>query len=479
MNTARIDSQDLIDGAMAPLFETLQASFRGQLLQPGDADYDTVRQIWNGMYDKRPALIAHCAGTADVIAAVNFARDSGMVTAVRGGGHNSAGTGSCDGGLMIDLSAMRAVHVDPLARRARVQGGATWGDFDREAQVYGLATPGGLISDTGVGGLTLAGGMGWLRGKHGLSLDNLASVEIVTADGVPRTASEHENPELFWGVRGGGGNFGVVTSFEFQLHPVGPTVMLIMTLYRASDAARVMRGWRDFLQTAPDAFRGSMVEISTVGEDPDLPESTWGQPVIAVGGVWADDAAEGERRLQPLRTLAAPLADMSGPMPYCEIQQIFDAQAPRGVYRAYYKSLLLNELDDSAIDSITARAQERPSPTSLCSVWDLGGAVKRIPADATAFGARDMNWMLSIDMLWENAADDERNINWARDFWDEMNQHSSGRAYLNFAGLADEAATQARANHDATHYQRLAALKAAYDPGNLFQLNQNIKPGSD
>ncbi len=477
MNSARIDSRELTNGAMGPLFETLQADFRGPLLQPGDADYDAVRQIWNGMYDKRPAVIARCTGTADVIAAVNFARDSGMVTAVRSGGHNSAGTGSCEDGLMIDLSAMKTVQVDPHTRRARVQGGATWADFDREAQVYGLATPGGLISDTGVAGLTLAGGMGWLRGKYGLSLDNLVSVEIVTADGVPRIARASENPELFWGVRGGGGNFGVVTSFEFQVHPVGPTVMLIMTLYRAADAARVMRGWRDFVQSAPDEFRGSMVEVSTIGEDPDLPESLWGEPVIAVAGVWAGDADDGERTLQPLRELAEPLADMSGPMPYREVQQIFDAQAPKGVYRAYYKSLLLNDLDDTTVDAIAARAVERPSATSLCSVWDLGGAVGRVPADATAFGARDMNWMLSIDMLWEDAADDQRNITWARHFWDEIRQHSSGRAYLNFAGLAEEAAAQARANHDDDHYQRLAALKAQYDPGNLFHLNQNIKPG--
>lgn len=476
MNSARIDSAELKDGPTSAMLEALRANFRGQLLQPGDTDYDTVRQIWNGMYDKRPALIARCAGTADVIAAVDFARDSGMVTAVRGGGHNSAGTGSCDDGLMIDLSAMRAVHVDPHTRRARVQGGATWGDFDREAQVYGLATPGGLISDTGVAGLTLAGGMGWLRGKYGLSLDNLVSVEIVTADGVPRTASATENPELFWGVRGGGGNFGVVTSFEFQLHPVGPTVMLIATLYRAADAPRVMHGWRDFVQSAPDAFRGSMVEISTAGEDPDLPESAWGEQTIAVAGVWAGDAEDGKRTLQPLRELAEPLADLSGAMPYCEVQQIFDAQAPRGVYRAYYKSLLLNGLDDATIDAIASRAVQRPSASSLCSVWDLGGAVGRVPADATAFGARDMNWMLSIDMLWEDAADDQRNISWARQFWDEIRQQSNGRAYLNFAGLADEAAAQARANHDEAHYQRLAALKAQYDPENLFHMNQNIKP---
>lgn len=476
MNTVKVDPEELTHGAIAPLYEALQADFRGQLLRPGDADYDAVREIWNGMYDKRPALIARCTGTADVIAAVNFARESGLVTAVRGGGHNSAGTSSCDGGMMLDLSAMRAVHVDPRTQRARVQGGATWGDFDREAQVHGLATPGGVISDTGVAGLTLSGGMGWLRGRFGLTLDNLLSVDIVTADGVARTASATDNPELFWGVRGGGGNFGVVTSFEFQTHPVGPTVMLLMTLYRAADAARVMREWRDFVHAAPDEFRGSVVEISTLGEDPDLPESLWGQPVIAVAGVWAGAAEDGDRELQPLRELADPLADMSGAMPYSDVQQIFDAQAPKGAYRAYYKSLLLDRLDDNVIDAIAARATERPSDTSLYSVWDLGGAVKRVPADATAFGARDMDFMLSIDMLWQDPADDERHITWARRFWDEISRYSGGRAYLNFAGLADESAEHARANHDDAHYRRLAKVKAKYDPDNLFHLNQNIRP---
>jgi FAD/FMN-containing dehydrogenase len=294
--------------------EALRASLRGELLQPGDDGYDGARLIWNGMFDKRPALIARCSGTADVIEAVNFARENGMLTAVRSGGHNSAGSGSCDGGILIDLSGMNAVHIDPKARRAQVQGGATWGDFDREAQVHGLATPGGVVSATGVGGLTLAGGLGWLRGKYGLSLDNLVSVDIVTADGVLRSASESENGDLFWGLRGGGGNFGIVTSFEFQVHPVGPTVMFLGAIYRAEDAPRVMRGWRDFMATAPDEIGGTIVEFSTIPEDPDYPEETWGAKVIALAGVWAGPADEGERAVQPLRELAEPLLDISGQM---------------------------------------------------------------------------------------------------------------------------------------------------------------------
>ncbi len=454
----------------------LGASLRGELIQPGDDGYDGARLIWNGMFDKKPALIARCSGTADVIDAVNFARENGMLTAIRSGGHNSAGSGSCDGGILIDLSAMNAVHVDPKARRARVQGGATWGDFDREAQVYGLATPGGVVSATGVGGLTLAGGLGWLRGKYGLSLDNLVSVDIVTADGTLRTASESENSELFWGVRGGGGNFGVVTSFEFQVHPVGPTVMLLMAIYRAEDAPRVMRGWRDFMATAPDEIGGSMVEFATIPEDPEYPEETWGAKVMTLAGVWAGPADEGERAVQPLRELAEPLLDFSGQMPYCDIQCLYDGLFPKGVHHAYFKSVYLNGFDDAMIDEIAPRAADRPSDLTLCSVWYMGAATARVAGDATAFGDRDMGWMLSIDGIWEDAADDEKNLAWARAFWADMKHHSNGRAYLNFAGLGEEGEELVRTSYGAANYERLAALKTKYDPTNLFRLNQNIKP---
>ena len=343
--------------------DSLRSAMRGDVLAPKDAGYDDARLIWNGMFDKKPALIARCRGTADVIAAVNFARENGMLTAVRCGGHNSAGSGSCEGGLLIDLSRMNAVHVDPGTRRARVQGGATWGDFDREAQLHGLATPGGLVSATGVGGLTLAGGLGWLRGKYGLSLDNLVSVDIVTADGVLRTASESENSDLFWGVRGGGGNFGVVTWFEFRVHPVGPTIMFLAPFYRAEEAPRVMRGWRDFMATAPDEIGGSLVEFSTIPEGPDYPEETWGAKVIAVAGVWAGAADEGERAVQPLRELADPLLDFSARMSYCDVQRIYDPMFPKGAHRAYFKSIYLNwpgrrddRRDRAARDGSTVRS---------------------------------------------------------------------------------------------------------------------------
>ena len=456
--------------------EALRTNLRGELLEPGDESYDSARLIWNGMFDKKPAFIARCDGTADVIEAVNFARETDLPLAVRCGGHNSGGSGSCDDGLLIDLSTMKGVYVNPKTRLARVQGGATWGDFDREAQIYGLATPGGLISATGVGGLTLAGGLGWLRGKHGLSIDNLVSVDIVNADGVLRTASETENSELFWGVRGGGGNFGVVTSFEFVVHPVGPTVMFLGCLYRAEDGATVMRGWRDFMATAPDEIGGSMIEFSTIPEDPEYPEETWGTKIIALAGVWAGPADEGEQALQPLRELAEPLLDFSGQMSYCEIQSIYDAMFPKGVHRAYFKSVYLNGFDDAIIDEIVPLATDRPSDLTLCSVWYMKGAVSRVGGDATAFGARDMGWMLSIDSIWEDAADDEKNIGWSRTFWGDMKHHSDGRAYLNFAGLGEEGEELVRTSYGATNFDRLVELKSQYDPSNLFRLNQNIKP---
>ena len=464
--------------ATVPLdaIDSLRSAMNGDVLVPNDEGYDDARLIWNGMFDRKPTLIARCNGTADVIHAVNFARKNGLLTAVRCGGHNSSGSGSCDGGILIDLSRMNAVRVDPKMRRARVQGGATWGDFDREAQVHGLATPGGVVSATGVGGLTLAGGLGWLRGKYGLSLDNLVSVDIVTADGVLRTASETENSDLFWGVRGGGGNFGVVTSFVFEVHPVGPTVMFLAPIYRAEDAPRVMRGWRDFMATAPDEIGGTLVEFSTIAADPAYPKEAWGAKVVTLAGVWAGPADEGEHAVQPLRELAEPLLDFSGPMPYCDVQKLFDGLFPKGVHRAYFKSVYLNGLDDAMIDEIAPRAADRPSDLTLCSVWYMGGATSRVAGDATAFGDRDMGWMLSIDGIWEKPADDAKNLTWARAFWADMKHHSNGRAYLNFAGLGEEGEELVRTSYGVANYERLVALKTRYDPTNLFRLNQNIKP---
>jgi FAD/FMN-containing dehydrogenase len=471
-------SRSSFDQNLEAAVKGLRANLRGELLQPSDEGYDAGRLIWNGMFDKKPAVIVRCSGTADVIHAVNFARENRLLTAVRCGGHNSSGSGSCDGGIVIDLSRMNAVRVDAGARRAWVQGGATWGDFDREAQVHGLATPGGVVSATGVGGLTLAGGLGWLRGKFGLSLDNVLSVAIVTANGQVLTASTSENADLYWAVRGGGGNFGVVTWFEFQLHPVGTEVMFLGVLYRAEDAARVMKAWRDFMANAPDEIGGSLVEFSTIPADPEYPRETWGERVMALAGVWAGAADEGERAVRPLRELATPLLDLSGQMPYCSIQRLYDGLFPKGVHRAYFKSIYLNGLDDTTIDAIAPRAADRPSDLTLCSVWYLGGAVSRVPGNATAFGDRNMRYMLSIDSIWDDPADDERNLSWSRRFWNDMKHHSNGRTYLNFAGLGEEGEELVRRSYGGANYERLAVLKTRYDPTNLFRLNQNIRPGA-
>ncbi len=451
-----------------------RAGLRGQVLQAGDAAYDATRIVWNGMIDRRPALIARCRGVADVVAAVNFARAHGLLVAVRGGGHNVAGYAACEGGLMIDLSPMRAVRVDPEARRAWVQGGATWGDVDAETTAFGLATPGGLISETGVAGLTLAGGIGWLRGTHGLCIDNLVSVEIVTADGQLRHASETQNAELFWGVRGGGGNFGIVTGFEFRLHPIEPELLFCAPAYPETRASEILPAWRDFMATAPDELSG-YVEFSTIPDDPAFPEEARGVRVMSLAGLYDGPAAEGERLTRPLRGLGRPLVDFSGRMTYRAIQSTYDSLFPKGRDRCYWKSLYLNGLDETTIEAIVARLAQRPSEMTFASVWKFGGAVARVPAGATAFGDRSMPYMLSIDSIWSRPEDDAANIGWTRDFWSDMRPHSNGRLYLNFPGHG-EGETLVRDAFGAAAYSRLAAVKKAYDPANLFRMNQNIPP---
>ena len=355
------------------------------------------------MIDRYPALIARCTGAADVIAAVNFARDHGLPLSVRGGGHNVAGNAICDGGLVIDLSPMRGVHVDPRARVAHVQGGATWADVDRETQVFGLATPGGVVSTTGVAGLTLHGGMGYLRGKHGLSIDNLRAVDIVTADGALRHASAEENADLFWAVRGAGSNFGVVTSFEFQLHPVGPTVMLCAAFYALEDAPAVLRKWREFTATAPDAF-SSIAAFMTLPDGLGFPPELVGRPIAGIAGAFIGPVEEGERVIRPLRELAPPLLDMSGPMPYTALQGGFDAFFPAGG-RRYWKAAFVDELGDDAIDALGRIAAARPDAGAMVEIWSLAGAVARVGAGETAFGARPP-FMVSFEANWADAAED-------------------------------------------------------------------------
>ena len=388
-------------GTLADDLETLRGAIAGLVLLDGDDGYDAARAVWNAMIDRRPAVIVRCRGTADVIEAVRFARAHELPVSIRGGGHNVAGHAVGDAGVMIDLSTMRSVRVDPAQRIAWVEGGATWRDVDRETQAFGLAVPGGLISDTGVAGLTLSGGIGWLRSRYGLTIDNLISADVVTADGRLVRASADENPDLLWALKGGGGNFGVVTAFEFALHPAGPTLMFCAPLYPLSAGSDPIRFWRDFLADKSDDV-SSIVEFSTIPHDPDYPEKFWGQRIYTLAAVYAGDAAEGERILQPLRELGEPVVDFSGQMAYTDIQQLFDTLIPFGQYRCYWKSHYLSDLGDSAIDAIVASNAHPPSPNTLSSIWNFGGATARVGATETAFGDRSMPYMLSIDSIWEH-----------------------------------------------------------------------------
>ncbi len=451
-----------------------QSALRGTLLRPDDPGYDETRAVRNGLIDRHPALIARCTGNADVIAAVNFAREQGLTVSIRGGGHNVAGNAVNDGGLVIDLSQMIGVRVDPAARTVRVQGGATWADVDRETQVFGLATPGGVISSTGVGGLTLHGGWGWLRHKYGYCVDNLRSVDIVTADGTLRVANAEENADLYWAVRGAGSNFGVVTSFEFDLHPVGPMVAMAATMYALEDAERVLPAWRRFAESAPDEVSSTALFWGIPPAEA-FPAELHGKAVVIIAAMYAGDAAAGERLLQPLRELAEPVLDLSGQMPYAVMQSAFDPFFPKG-WLYYWKSRYLDGLDEATIEAITQYAATRPSPMSLMALWHVGGgAASRVPADATAFGKRDAPYLLSFDTTWTDPADTDQNIAWTRAAWDDMGRFGSGGLYLNFAGFGEEKEALVRAGYGA-NYERLAALKGTYDPDNLFHMNQNITP---
>ncbi len=453
---------------------TLKATLRGTLLQPDDPDYDEVRIVWNAMIDRRPRFIVRCHGAADVIAAVGFARAHDLLVSIRGGGHNVAGYATCDGGMMVDLSLMRGVRVDPQLAQAWVQGGATWGDVDCEAAAFGLATPGGVVSMTGVGGLTLSGGIGWLRGRHGLCIDNLVAVDIVTADGRLLLADETTNSDLFWAVRGGGGNFGVVTSFVFRLHPIPPTLMFCAPVYPETRAREVIAAWRDFAATAPEAL-SSIVEFSTLPDDPELPVEARGMRVVTVGAVYDGPADEGEALVRPLRALGTPVIDLSDKIPYRTIQTFQDALFPKGRDRNYFKSLYLTGLDSGVIDDIVTHAEQRPSEMTLASVWQFAGAMQRVAADATAFGDRSMPYMLSIDSIWSQPEDDAANLAWSRGFWSAMRRHSNGRLYLNFPGHGEDAALVRNAVGEAT-FARLVGVKRKYDPTNFFRVNQNIPP---
>src|SRR5215216_3642397 len=446
--------------------QQLRTNFAGRLLRPFDERYEEVRSIWNGAIRRRPALIASCTGTADVLAVLRFARDRGLEISVRGGGHAVAGHALCDGGVLVDLSPMTSVRVDPESRKARAGGGALWSHVDRETQAFGLAVTGGIVTHTGIGGLTLGGGIGHLMRKLGLTIDNLLSCDLVTADGRLVVASEQANDELFWGLRGGGGNFGVVTSFEYQLHPVGPTVLAGPLIHSLDAAPKLFGYFRDVVPTLPDAL-GCMAGLLTSPE---------GEPLAALVPAYAGPLAEGEEVVRPLRQFGSPVADLVGPMPYQALQTIFDAAFPAGL-RNYWKSSFLKGLDAAAIAVMVEHFSRAPSPHAGIAIEVFGGAVSRVSPEETAFAHRSSPFNVIIFTAWDDPAQDQENIAWARQLWAELQPFAADAVYVNYLGdVGDEGRARVRAAYGDANYERLAALKHAYDPGNLFRMNQNIAP---
>lgn len=451
--------------------EQFAERLHGEVLTPDSPGYDEARAVWNGTIDRHPALVVRPTGVADVQAALAFARDSDLTVSVKGGGHNVSGSAVCDDGLVIDCAAMHAVRVDPEARTVWVQSGTTWADVDHETQAFGLATPGGVVSKTGVAGLTLGGGIGHLRCAHGLSCDNLRTVELVTPDGEYVTASRDSRPDLFWALRGGGGNVGVVTAFEFECHPVGPEVATLLVFYSGDDLRTVLGDYREFVADSPD-------EVSTLTFAGTLPDEelfsgeTLDREKIAVMGAYAGPVAAGREALAPLRELADPLADLSGSMPYAEFQRLLDADYPDGL-RYYWTSLYLDGLPDAAIERIEHWARVAPSPLSTVDVWELGGAIADVGAEESAFPAREAPFLLGIEANWEAPDADEANVQWARDCMADLREFSDGSVYLNFPGFfEDHDETMARTFGDA--YERLAAVRDEYDPTGLLHANAAV-----
>lgn len=445
----------------------------GSVVRPGDETYDEARAIWNGAHDARPAVIARCADAADVRHAIGFARSEGLDVAVRGGGHSIPGFSTVDDGIVIDLSPMKGIEVDADASTVRAEGGLTWGELDAATQEHGLATTGGLISTTGIGGFTLGGGIGWLMRKHGLACDNLRSAQVLTADGQLVTASATENADLLWGLRGGGGNFGVVTTFEFDLHPVGPTVAAGPVFYPGERAQEIMRFYRDFARDLPDEL-STLVNLITAPPVPFLPEDWHGKKLIALVGLYSGDPEEGMKVLQPMRDLGDPVADLIGPMPYVEMQSLLDGLWPKGT-QAYMKAGYFRELDDHAIETMARYHQNATSPSSEIHIQHFGGAIARVGEDETAHGERRAPFVLNaIASSHEPRGDFDTHVEWAQRFYAEIEPSLTGGAYINF--LSAEGPERVRAAYGAQKFDRLRALKDRYDPTNLFHLNQNIQP---
>jgi FAD/FMN-containing dehydrogenase len=450
----------------------LAAAVRGRVIRPNDPDYDEARAVWNGSHDRRPALIVKCAGAADVMKAVEFGCSQHLTIAVRGGSHSIAGFSTVNDGLVIDLSEMTAVTVDPARRRAYVQGGATWAQVDHETQAHGLAVTGGLVSTTGVGGFTLGGGIGWLLRKHGLACDNLASAEVVTADGQLVHASDEENADLFWALRGGGGNFGIVTSFEFELHPVGPTVLAGLLFFSGQDARRIVNGWRDFTTSAPDELT-SLVNLTTAPPVPFLPESVHGKPIVAVGAMHCGSPAEAEQVVAPLRTLAEPIFDHLGPVPYTAMQQALDPLWGKGAQN-YFTSALLDELTDEAVNELLVRWSAKRSANSEVHIHHAGGAMARVHADATAYSHRSSPYLINVVARSMATEGFDAEIAWARAARSALSAHGPDAMYVNFTGDAEP--DKVRASYPPDTYRRLVEVKRRFDPTNMFRLNQNISP---
>ena len=451
----------------------LKESFQGPMVLSTSPNYDETRAVWNAMIDRRPSLILQCADAADVALAVRFARQYDLLLSVRGGGHNIAGNAVCEGGLMIDLSQMKSVQVDPASRTARVQAGATLADFDQATQAFGLATPLGVNSTTGIAGLTLGGGFGWLSRPLGLTIDNLLSAEVVLATGEAVTASDTQNPELFWAIRGGGGNFGIVTSFTFRLHPVGPEVLSGLIVHPLSAAGDVLRFYRDFVTSAPEEFVCWFV-LRKAPPLPFLPAEWHGKEILALAACYSGPIAEGERIMKPLRDFGGPIADIIGPHPYAAWQQILDPLLTPGM-RNYWKSHYFREMKDGLIDVLLEYARRLPDPQTEIAFAQLGGAINRVPPEATAYAHRDAQFAVNLHGRWADPARDEACIGWARELHQALAPFATGGVYVNFLTQEEQERIPAAYGGD---YERLVALKNNFDPTNLFRLNQNIPPMS-
>lgn len=452
--------------------EPLRASVTGEVIGPSDAPYDAARKVWNGMVDRYPAAVVRCASNADVVAAITFARRYGLPLAVRCGGHSTPGYSTCDDGIVVDLRPMNRVDVDPDARTARVQGGALWAELDSATQEHGLAVTGGRVSDTGVGGLALGSGSGWLERMFGFTCESLISAEVVTADGNIVTASATENADLFWGLRGGGGNFGVVTEFVFALHPVGPIMTAGLLAWDRAQAGEVIRLYRDYMAQAPDQVGGG-VALLTAPPEPFVPPELQGQPVVGVVYCYVGPPADGEAAARPLREFGPPAIDLVQPMPYVALQSMLDAGNPTGI-REYFKIDWLGSLPDEAIDTVVAHGERLPAPFGQLILAPMGGAVSRSAEQDIALSVVDAPWMYFCLAMWMDPAEDERNTEWARGFARAMEAFGHGTAFSNF--IEPDEQGRLRASYGEEKYERLLELKRRWDPENLFRLNQNINP---